>query len=193
MNTRMVASLLLCGLAAGQQAAAQGAGPALQQEVVAVREALVRDNVALRSYTWTENTEVRIKNDVKSSANVICRYDAWHKLERRPLGEANTTETPKATSKRPINRKKADMADYVERAVSLVHTYLPPKPEQLQFLMQTGKASLGQAASGQAQIQFQNYYQDGDSLTFTFDPRSKALLKVAVKSYLVTPWACPLA
>jgi hypothetical protein len=186
MNTPTAARLLFCGLAALQAAAAQGADRDLLQAVVGVRVALATDQAALRHYTWTEQTDVLIKGDVKSSSVVICSYDNQGQLQKTPLGGTKAKETPQVTSKRPVNRKKADTADYVERAVSLVHTYVPLKPEILQTLMQNGNASLGQAGAGKAEIQFRNYWRDGDLLTFTFDPQSKALLKASIKSYLST-------
>lgn len=182
----MVTSLLLCGLAALQGAAAQGVDPRLLNEVVAVKVALATDQAALRQYTWTEHTEVLIKGDVKSSTFAMCRYDGSGELQKRPMDAGKPAETPQVTSKRPLNRMKADTADYVQRAVSLVHTYLPPKPELLQSLMENGNASLGQAGPGQSEIQFKNYWKDRDLLTFTFDTRTKALLKVGIKSYLAT-------
>ena len=66
---------------------------------------------------------------LQQTTNSTCRYDGWGELQKKPVGEAKPNETPQAMSKRPINRKKAETSDYVERAVSLVHSYLPPKPE----------------------------------------------------------------
>jgi hypothetical protein len=186
MNTLTAASLLLCGCAVMPKAAAQGADRDLLQAVVGVKAAIAHDQSVLSKYTWTEHTEVLIKGDVKSSTDAICSYDGQGQLQRRPIGAVKAAETPQVTSKRPLNRMKADTADYVERALSLVHTYLPLKPEILQTLMQNGNASLGQAGQGKAEIQFKNYWRDGDLLTFTFDPQSKALLKASIKSYLGT-------
>jgi len=186
MNTQMLARLVLCGFAVVFELAAQGEDPRLLQQVIEVKVALETDRVALRQYTWTEHTEVVIKGDVKRSTDAICRYDGWGELQRKPVGEVKPDETPQAMSKRPLNRKKAETSDYVERAVSLVHTYLPPKPEQMKYLMENGKASLGQAGPGKAEIRFTRYFKEGDSITYTYDPQSKRLLSVFVKSYLAT-------
>jgi len=185
MNT--IARWVLCGLAGQLLIPAQGADPALAGEVAAVREVLARDRAALRQYTWTERTEVLIKGDVKSSTTMACRYDGWGEVQRQPVGDVKPDDTPQATSKRLANRKKADTADYVERAVSLVRTYLPPKSDQLRALMENGNAALSKAPSGKGRIEFTNYWKEGDLLTFFYDPESKALLKVTVKSYLATP------
>ncbi len=141
---------------------------------------------ALRQYTWTEHTEVLIKGKVKRTLDSTCRYDAWGKLEKTPVDAAKTSETPRTMSKRPLNRKKADKADDVERALSLVLDYLPPKPEQVEYLLRNGNATLGQAGPGKAEIRFKRYAKDGELLTFTFDPASKVLLKIGINSCLTS-------
>jgi hypothetical protein len=50
-----------------------------------------------------------------------------------------------------------------------------------------GDASLEQSEPGKFQIQFKEYHQRGDSITFTYDPISKALLLVTVLSTLGSP------
>jgi hypothetical protein len=182
----MAAGLLICGLTSPPAPAQQGSDMLMLRDVTAVREALARSQAALRQYTWTEQTEVLIKGDVKSSTFVSCSYDLTGELQKVPMQATKPDETPSAMSKRPLNRKKADMADYVQRAVSLVHTYLPPKPELLLTAIQGGNASLSPAGPGQSEIQFKNYWKDRDLLTVTFDTQSKTLRKVGVRSYLAT-------
>jgi hypothetical protein len=185
MNIRKLAQLLVCGCAGLQLAGAQAADPELLRQVSEVKEALARNNALLRQYTWVEHTEVLIKGDVKNSSDSLCRYDGWGEVQKKQIaGAAPLDDAALAKSNRPLQRKKADMQDYIERAVSLVHTYLPPKPDRLQYLLQNGGATFGQTAAGAAQIQLKKYWKDGDSLTFTFDPQTKALLKASIKSYL---------
>ena len=74
-------------------------------------------------------------------------------------------------------RKKADMQDYIERAVGMINTYVPLDPEQMRHLLQDGRASSGPAEAGKSTIRLKDYFQDGDYLIFAYDPASKALLK----------------
>jgi len=185
MQTRRIAELLVCGCVAAQLAGAQSADPELVRQVSTVKMALAANNLHLREYTWTEHTEVLIKGDLKRSSDSICRHDGWGEVQKKPItASTQPDDSALARSKRPMKRKEADMQDYIERAVSLVHTYLPPKPDRIQFLLQNGDATLLQTPAGKAEIQFRKYWKDGDSLTFTYDPQSKALLKVSVRSYL---------
>jgi hypothetical protein len=187
MKMRLVAGLLLCGLSSLGRMGAQDIDPNLVREVTAVRAEVARSKAALRQYTWTEHTEVLVKGSVKSSSASICRYDGSGELTKAPIDTAQEKKTSSAVSKRPVVRKKADMQDYIERAVSRIHTYLPPKPEQIDYLLQKGLASLGQSRSGKSEVRFTHYFQDGDSLVFTYDSVSKVLLQVGVVSTLGSP------
>jgi hypothetical protein len=187
MNLQFLAGLFLCGLLPIQRAAAQNVDPRLMNEALAVREELARSLKALRQYTWTESTEVLVKGKPKSSSNLQCRYDGFGELKKTPIAGAASAKDPNALSNRPVVRKKAEMEDYVERAVSMVHRYLPPKPDQIQYLLGHGGASLGQPGAGKGEIRFTGYLQEGDTLAFTYDSASKALLKINVASTLGSP------
>lgn len=187
MKPQFVAGLLLCGLVPLHRADAQNVDPRLMNEALAVREEIARSLKALRQYTWTENTEVLVKGKPKSSSNLQCRYDGFGQLKKSPIATAGSPGDPNALSNRPMVRKKADMEDYVERAVSMIHRYVPPKPDQIQYLLGHGGASLGQPGAGKAEIRFTGYLQEGDSLVFSYDPASKRLLKINVTSTLGSP------
>jgi len=187
MRFRLAASVVLCGLSSVHSLTAQGADPNLTREVAAVRDELARSRAALRQYTWTEQTEVLVKGKVKSSKSVICRYDGSGELIKTPIGEAQENETASTVSKRHMVRKKAEMQDYIERAVSRIHTYLPPKPEQIEHLLQNGHATLGQSAAGKSEVRFTHYFEEGDSVVFTYDSVSKVLLRVSMASTLGSP------
>jgi hypothetical protein len=187
MRMALVAGLLLCELSPLHRIRAQGVNPNLTREVTAVRVELARSNVALQQYIWTEHTEVLVKGKVKSSSAVTCRYSRSGELTKTPIDQGKEKQNPNAVSNRPMVRKKADMQDYIERAVSLIQKYVPPKPDQLQYLLENGHAFLGQSATGKSEIRFEQYFQDGDSLVFTYDPVSKALLRVSIASTLGSP------
>lgn len=166
---------------------AQSADPNVASEVFAVRAELARSMMALRQYTWTEHTDVLVKGDVKSSTTLLCRYDRSGNVIKTPVNVAKDGDPGSLTSNRPLVRKKADMQDYIERAVSRIHAYVPPNPEQIDHLVRTGQATLGQSPSGQKEVRFTNYFEDKDSLVFTYDPASKVLLRVNVASTLGSP------
>jgi len=187
MKMRLMASLLVCLSTPSCLMRAQGIDANLMSEATAVRAELARSTLALRQYTWTEQTEVLVSGSVKSTKALTCRYDAFGKLLKTPLGAGKDMDAGRATSNRPAVRSKADMRDYIERAVSRIHDYVPPKPEQIDYLLQNGHASPGQSANGNSEIRLTHYFVDGDSLVFTYDSVSKVLLRATIASSLGSP------
>ena len=182
--TRFIPLLLLAAILP-----AQPADPKLALEVAAVRAHVARSNDALRQYTWTEHTEVSVGGDVKSSTALICRYDESGALTKTPVGDSKDDQKkpPSAVSKRHTVRKKADLQDYIDRSISRVRVYVPPKPETMQYLLQSGQVSLGQSEPSKWELRFTHYHEPGDLLVFTYDTVSKVLLRVNVKSTLGSP------
>jgi hypothetical protein len=183
MRIRLVMGMVLCG----STLSAQAVDPKVMQEVAAVRAALDLNYTGLRGYTWTEHTEVRVKGKVKSSSDALCRYDGSGKITRTPIDPAEAKGPSSTVSKRYSVRKKADMEDYIDRAIGRIQSYAPPDPEQIDRVVKEGHASLGRADGGKSEARFANYYEDGDSLVFRYDPVSKALVSARVTSTLGSP------
>jgi hypothetical protein len=186
MRMRLVAGLLLCGLSSLLRIGAQAIDPNLMREVTAVRAEVARSNAALRQYTWTENTQVLVSGEPKSSTAAIFRYNGAGELTKMPI-ETDQTKQASGISKRPLVRKKADMQDYIERAVTRIQNYVPPKPAVLQYLLENGCASLGQSEAGKSELRFKDYFEPGDSIVFTYDAVSKTLLRATIASTLGNP------
>lgn len=165
----------------------QGPAAHLTDEVSAIRAELAYSNLALRGYTWTEHTEVLVKGKLQSASDAACRYDATGQIVKARLGTNEDPAPANGLSNRPTVRKKADQQDYIQRAITLIGYYIPPKPEQLDLMLARGDASLEHSEPGKSQIRFKEYHQRGDSMTFTYDPVSKALLRVTVLSTLGSP------
>ena len=79
------------------------------------------------------------------------------------------------------------MPPYIERAISMIQQYVPPKPAQIDAMLQRGQASLEPGENGMAQMRFKEYFQTGDSMVFTYDPKTKVLVKVTVASTIGGP------
>ncbi|HTS63449.1 MAG TPA: hypothetical protein VMH28_15600 [Candidatus Acidoferrales bacterium] len=187
MSMRLIFVMLLAASCGPHRISAQSIDPKVALELMAVRGEVARNNDALRPYTWTEHTEVSVDGSVKSSTAFLCRYDASGELTRTPLGDPKDEKTPNPVSKRHSVRAKAGMQDYIDRAISRIRVYVPPKPESMQYLLQNGGVSLGQAEAGKSQLRFTHYFEAGDSLLFTYDTATKALLYAAIASTLGSP------
>jgi hypothetical protein len=186
MKRRWIERLLLCLALPWCMTHAQGADENLMREVGAVRLEIARSAAGLRHYTWTEQTEVSIGGSVKSESVYTCHYSDSGQILRTPAGTGKEKDMDpgRATSKRPRTRGKADTQDYIERAVSRIHNYVPPDPKQIDHLLDNGKATLGQSADGKPQVRFTYYFEEGDSLVFTYDPQTKRLLHATISSSL---------
>ena len=183
----LAAASLLSTFSAQQGLRAQAAPADLAAEVAAVRAALARSYDGLLPYTWVEHTEVLVKGDLKSSTDLNCNFDKDGYIVKTPLNTGTAADDGSATSKRPRQRKKADQNDYIERALSMIHQYVPPKPDQIDHMLRSGQASLEPGETGASAMRFKEYFQTGDSMVFTYDPATKALLKVTVASTLGGP------
>ena len=85
---------------------------------------------------------------------------------------------------RVIEKKKAEMQDYVGEVKSLLALYMPPNPQKIQAAMQAGNASISRdAAAGLVNLVFKNYAQPGDQMTIAFDPAAKKIANVNVNTY----------
>jgi hypothetical protein len=187
MRMRLAGTLLLCGFCSLSGTRAQEVDSNLMREVSAVRAELARNNAALRQYTWNALTEVSVKKDVKSSSAYRCRYDQSGQLTRTLAETGKEMEVASGLSKRPRVRGKAEMQDYIERAITRIYRYVPPDPEQIDLLLKNGSASLGRSTGSTSEVRFTNYFETGDTLVFTYDSASKVLLRASVASSLGSP------
>jgi hypothetical protein len=182
-----IASLLICLSVSSGLMRAQGFDANLMREATLVRAEIATSAQGLRQYTWTEQTEVSVGGSVKSTRAFNCHYDASGQLVKIPLDTDKETGKAAATSKRPLVRSKAGMQDYIERAVSRIHNYVPPDPKQIDYLLQNGQASLGKSANPNSEIRFTHYFEDKDSYVFIYDSDSKVLRRATVASTLGNP------
>jgi hypothetical protein len=87
----------------------------LQQKLAAAKEAAARNQQMLRSYSWMEKTELRLKGEVKATKVDSCRY--------RPDGEVQKTAVfePPPQKRRGLKgkivaKKTGEMKEELENA-----------------------------------------------------------------------------
>jgi hypothetical protein len=168
-------------------ASAQGVKQEVQQKLATVKESVARNQAALRQYTWTEHTDMILKGEVKKATDTLCRYGPDGKVAKTAIGTPAPKKEMRGLKKKVAEKKIGELQDYMERAASLIHRYMPPSPDNMQAAFQAGHVSLGQAGPGKIQLQFRDYAKPGDALTFNFDSATKALQSISVNSYLDDP------
>ncbi len=185
-NMKLLAAtgLLCSGMLA---ISAQDIQQELKQKLAAAKESVARNQAALRQYTWTSHTEILRKGEVKKTKDEMCRYGPDGTVQKTELGPPPEQHEKRGLRGRVVEKKKDELQDYMERAVALIHNYVPPAAEKMEQAFQAGGVSLGQAGPGTIQLQIRNYLKQGDTLTLSFDAAAKVLRRLNVNSYLDDP------
>ncbi len=170
-------------------ARAQTVKQELQQKLAAVKESVATNQAALRQYSWTEHTDMSLKGEVKKSTDMLCRYGGDGHIVKTPIGTPAPKKEMRGLKKKMAEKKADEIQDYMERAASLIHRYMPPSTDAMQLAFQAGKVSIGQAGPGMVQLRFRDYAKPGDSLTLSFNSAAKKLTNVQVNTYLDDPKA----
>jgi hypothetical protein len=129
----------------------------LQQKLAAAKEAAARNQQALRSYSWLEKTEIRLKGELKSTKVDMCKYGPDGKVQKTPVVEPPPAEKQRGLKGRIVAKKTGEMKEEMESAMALVQQYVPPAPDMMQVVMNAGTASLAQAGPGFAALKFPGY------------------------------------
>jgi len=169
-----MAVALFCHPALGR---AQAEGPAESTSVadaVATLKQLLQESLdRLRAYEWTETTVVRLKGDEKARRLSRCHYRIDGKIERTVMSLAAP------------QKKKEELSDYIERAITLVRYYVPPELSEIQRIHNLGRASIQMIDPGRRMtLQFHDYRFQGDKLNVELDLANNRLTSLQVSSIL---------
>jgi len=156
----------------------------MQEKAAALKQSVAQNQAALRHYAWVEKTELSLKGEVKSTKVDSCQYGPDGKVQKTSVSAPPPPEKKRGLKGRVIEKKKGEMKEYMERAVSLIGHYVPPAPDKIQAVLAAGKASLSQAGPGAMQLIFKDYVKPGDAVTFTVDSAAKVIRHLEVNTYL---------
>jgi len=180
-------------LNAQQPATAPGAG-GTKDTVAALKASLAQGQALIRKYEWVETTIISLKGEEKARKQNRVFYSADGKLQKTPIGEAAPAKEASGGGGRGrgrgqvkqqiVENKKEDMQEYMQKAVALVHQYLPPKPELIQAAKDAGRVTPQPQGDGRVKLEIAQYLQPGDKLSIGFDAAASHLLGVAVETYL---------
>jgi hypothetical protein len=177
--------------ASGPAAAGQDAATP-QQRVAALKQSLQESQARLRRYEWIETTIVSLKGEEKSRKQQRCYYGADGKLQKLPLGDA-AQQGSQARGRRGgrlkqsvVENKKEEMQEYMERASSLIHHYVPPNPDDIENAKNAGKIAVRPGQDGRVRLEFADYIKPGDLLAIDVDGAANRLTGLSVASYLDT-------
>ncbi|HZD50621.1 MAG TPA: hypothetical protein VE178_17895 [Silvibacterium sp.] len=177
----VIVSALLCGLPA------IGQNPDLQQKVAALKQSAAANQQRLHQYQWTETVQVTYKGDPKPPKQNLCQYGANGQVQKTPIGDQQQQQPSGGRFKqRIVEKKKAEMQDYMGDVKGVLAMYVPPDPQKIQAAFQAGNASFS-PANGGVNLVFKNYAQPGDQMTITFNPEAKKITALSVNTYTDKP------
>ncbi len=155
----------------------------LQQKLAAVKEVAAENKQQLRQYQWTETTQLTLKGDPKPASEKLCQYGPDGQVQKTPIGAPPEQPSGGRMKQRIIEKKKAEMTDYMDDVKGLLSMYVPPDPQKMQQAFQAGKVSFN-PAGGLVNLIFTDYAQPGDKMTLAFDPASKKITSLNINTYM---------
>lgn len=160
---------------------------AVREKLEAVKQHATANQAALRQYTWTENIQVAVNGEVKTTKQMSCRYGPDGKPQCSPTGPPPEQQQARGIRGRMAEKKKEEFTDYMQQVKGLIGLYVPPDSARMQAAHQAGNVSFSRPATGEAGLVFRNYSLPGDSMTLDFAMATHKLGALAVNSYLGDP------
>ena len=162
-------------------------GSDLGERVLALKQSLETDQAALLKFEWIETTIVSYKGEEKSNAQKRCYYGADGVLQKVPVATSQA-DMPGGVRGRMAKRKKEDVTDYMQKAVALIHQYVPPNPATLQKVFQAGRTGAQILEPGRrGRLDFRDYLIPGDLLGVEVNLTNNKILGLQVGTYIDKP------
>jgi hypothetical protein len=166
-----------------------GMGADMQQKMMALQQSAQMNKQQLMQYQWTETSQLTLKGEPKPQRMFLCQYGPDGSVMKTPIGAPPPDNAGGGRLRqRVVEKKKAEMKDYMEDVQALLKLYVPPNPQLMQQAMQRKAVTLSMTpGTGVAQVIFTNYAKPGDSMTIGFDTNSKKIMTIAVRTYMDAP------
>jgi hypothetical protein len=177
---------LVAVLATGHGIAVGQAPPlSVPERIMALKTTLATSQVNLRKYEWIETTTVTLKGEEKSRKQLRCYYGADGALQKVVVDASPPPASKRGLRGVIVANKTAELTDYMQKAVGLVKTYVPPDPARIQAEKDAGKVSIDLLEPGKlARLNFRDYQKAGDTLGVAIDLQSNRISRVTVATYM---------
>src|SRR5580658_7131886 len=154
----------------------------LQQKLAGVEQSMAANRQRLQQYQWIETTQLNLKGDPKPQSQALCQYGPGGQVQKTPIG-APQEPSGGRLKQRVIEKKKAEMQEYMGDVKGLLTMYVPPDPQKMEQAYQLGKLSLN-PAGGIVNLVFRDYAQPGDQMILTFDQATKKVISLDINTYM---------
>jgi hypothetical protein len=173
---------------AGQISMAQTPPLSIPERVAALKTNLAVSQAKLRQYEWIETTVVTLNGEEKSRKQQRCYYGADGVLQKVVVDASPPPDKKFGLRGRIIANKTAELTTYMQSAVIMVKSYVPPDPARIQAAKDAGKVSIDVLVPGQSvRINFRDFQKPGDNLGVGIDIASNRVSGLTVASYLESP------
>jgi hypothetical protein len=159
---------------------------AAQDRLAMVKQAVAANAQKLRQYQWIETTQLTLNGDAKPVTQNSCQYGPDGTVQKTPMGPPPPEPSGGPVKRRIIERKQAEMKEYMGQVKGLLALYLPPDPQKMEQAKQAGNVSVN-PVPGALNLIFSNYAQAGDKMTLTFDTTAKKISSISINTYLGDP------
>jgi hypothetical protein len=148
-----------------------------------VKAVAAENEQELRQYQWIETTQLPLKGDQKPPTENSCQYGPDGQVQKTPIGPPPEQPSGGRLKERIIEKKKAEMKDYMQDVKAVLAMYVPPDPQRMQQAYQAGNVALNPVL-GAVNLVFTNYVQQGDKMTLTFDTNAKKITSLNINTYM---------
>jgi hypothetical protein len=158
--------------------------PSNAERLSEIKATIEASRVTLRQYEWIETTVVSVNGDEKVRKQERAYYGADGSVQKIVINGAPDTDEARGLRGKIAARAKEGMTEYMEGAMALIKTYVPPNPLTLQSVKDAGKLSIDMLEGNRARFNFQDYAKPGDKLSLEVDMTSHRPLGLTVNTYL---------
>ncbi len=155
---------------------------AVQERLAAVKLAMAANAQQLHQYQWVETTQITLNGEQKPPTQASCQYGPGGKVQKTPIGSPPAEPGGGPLMRRMIERKKAELKQYMGDVKAVLAMYLPPDPQKMEQVKQAGNLSVNPVPPSGVNLIFKNYAQPGDQMTLTFDTAAKKVAALSINT-----------
>jgi len=152
-------------------------------QLAMIKQTMAANAQKLHQYQWIETTQVTLNGEQKPSTQNSCQYGPDGTVQKTPIGPPPAEPSGGPFMRRIIERKQAEMKQYMGEVKGVLNQYLPPDPQKMEQARQAANLSVN-LVPGAANLIFKNYVQQGDQMTLVFDTVVKKISSVNVNTYM---------
>jgi hypothetical protein len=174
---------LVCALAALSALAVRAQNAGLQEKIVALKKSATENKQALSQYQWTETVQLTLKGDLKPPRQFSCKYGPDGQVVKTPVGPEPEDPSDHGLKEKIIEKKKAELQQYLQDAKETLAMYQPPDAQRMQAAYQAGHVSFN-PVPGAMVLSFTDYAQPGDKMSVTLNTSTNKISALTIDTYM---------